>query len=119
MSRDVTLTVENNTGIALIYVKKNDKHGKFTKNPPKKIEATGSWKCSSRSGGAYGPEGYVLYQFEGQDTTVKFKFDHPIAATKSKYGIELNPLCADFDYEEDHSGGHTQKVFYKLYKKGE
>ncbi|MCO7190359.1 MULTISPECIES: hypothetical protein [unclassified Pseudoalteromonas] len=118
MSRDVTLTIENNTGVALNYVSKNAKHGKFVKNPPAKIESTGSWKCSSVDGGLYGPEGDVVYQMENQNSTIKFTFDHPISSTKSHYKVKPDPSDA-VDFEVEQSGGTVQKVIYKLYSKSE
>ncbi|ALU41481.1 hypothetical protein [Pseudoalteromonas rubra] len=116
MSRDVTLTVENNTGVTLIYVNDSTEHGKFVKKPPKKIEATGSWECSSVSGGLYGPKGEVVYQLENQDTFIKFTFNHPISDSKSVYEVKPDPKDA-VDSEVEKSGGHTQKVIYKLYSK--
>nr|WP_199081059.1 hypothetical protein [Pedobacter sp. ASV19] len=115
MARPVKITVNNNTGMVLKLKTQNVVHGKFTSNPPAIIEASGSWACSTRTGGAYGPEGTITYETDGGDVTVEFYYNHPIGSGSSSYRVVPNPSDS-MGYEIKGSfKGHDQNITFELY----
>lgn len=118
MARPVKLTVNNNTGkiLKLKPERSKQKHGKYTTDPPSTIEASGSWVCTTRTAGAYGPEGTVTYETDGGDTSVEFYYNHPIGSGASSYRVTVTPTDA-IGYEIKGSfKGHDQHITFELYQ---
>ncbi|ACT92078.1 hypothetical protein Dfer_0818 [Dyadobacter fermentans DSM 18053] len=109
------MTVNNNTGKVLTLKSKNAEHGKFTTDPPSKIESSGSWACSTRSGGTVGPEGTVVYETDGGSTTIEFYFNHPFGSATSSYRVTPTPRDAvGYDIKGSFKG-HDQDITFELY----
>lgn len=116
MARSVKMTVINNTGKVLRLKSKNAIHGKFNQDPPTSIEASGSWTCTTRTGGTYGPEGTVTYETDRGEVTVEFYYNHPIGSAASSYRVTPNPSDS-MGYEIKGSfKGHDQKITFELYQ---
>lgn len=109
------MTVNNNTSRVLKFLSDNKKHGKYTKDPPKEISATGYWACDMS--GVYGPEGSVTYEAEDKSFKVKFEYDHPYTAGKSTYKVIVTPSNAiDYDIKGSFKG-HDQDITFNLFAK--
>lgn len=115
MARSVKMTINNNTGKVLKLKPQEPVHGKFTSGPPATIEASGSWTCTTRTGGSYGPEGTVTYETDGGNVTVEFYYNHPVGSGASSYRVTPNPSDS-MGYEIKGSfKGHDQNITFELY----
>ncbi|MFB2121651.1 hypothetical protein [Parapedobacter sp. 2B3] len=115
MARDVKMTVNNNTGKVLRLKSKDPKHGKFTSSPPEIIEGSGSWTCTSKSAGLYGPEGTVTYETDDRNTTVEFYYNHPMGSATSAYRVTPNPSDTMGSEIKGSFKGHSQDITFELY----
>ncbi len=115
MARKVKMTVNNNTNKVLTFVDKDAKHGKFTTNPPTTIESSGSWTCTTRSGGLVGPEGTVTYQTDGGNVTIEFYYNHPIGSATSSYRVSPTPSDSIGHDIKGSFKGHDQDITFELY----
>jgi hypothetical protein len=114
-ARPVKMTVQNYTNKTLVLKSKNDEHGKFVDNPPTRIEASGTWKCSSRDGAMIGPEGTVVYEAEDKSFTVEFYYNHPYGSATSSYRVSPTPSDAiTYDIKGSFKG-HDQDITFELY----
>ena len=115
MAREVTMTVENNTGKKLELKDKDAIHGKFTTKPPTTIESTGYWVCTTVSGGTIGPKGTVTYEAADKSFTVEFFYNHPYGPSTSSYRVDPSPRDAiGYDILGDFEG-HTQDITFQLF----
>ncbi|GAA4275993.1 hypothetical protein [Aquimarina mytili] len=115
MARPVKMTVNNNTNRKLILKDYEAKHGKFTTNPPREIESTGSWNCSTKSGAMIGPKGIVTYEDEKQEFIVEFHYNHPYGGATSSYRVKPDPSDAiGYDIKGDFTG-KDQDITFGLY----
>lgn len=115
MARKVKMTVNNNTNKVLKFKSKDHKHGKFTSDPPATIEASGSWTCTTRTSGTYGPEGTVTYETDGGNVTVEFYYNHPYGSATSSYRVTPSPSDSiGYDIKGSFKG-HDQDITFELY----
>lgn len=115
MARPVKMTVNNFTNKVLKFKSKNAEHGKFTSDPPSEIQGTGSWACSTVSGGTIGPKGTVVYEAADKSFKVTFFYNHPYGPATSSYRVTGDPSNA-FTYEiKGDFEGHDQKITFELY----
>lgn len=115
MARKVKMTVNNNTGKVLTLKPSTPKHGKFTTDPPGTIESSGSWVCTTRTGGIFGPEGTVIYQTDGGKITIEFYYNHPMNHSKSSYRVTVSPSDSiGYDIKGSFEG-HDQDITFELY----
>lgn len=115
MARTVKMTINNNTNKVLTLKAKDPKHGKFKSDPPTRIEASGSWTCTTRSSGTVGPEGTVTYETDGGVVTVEFYYNHPFGSATSSYRVTPSPSDSmGYDIKGSFKG-HDQDITFELY----
>jgi hypothetical protein len=115
MARSVKMTVNNNTSQVLKIKGQKPVHGKFTSDPPATIEASGSWTCTTKTSGLYGPEGTVTYETDDGNITVEFYYNHPIGSSASSYRVTPNPSDSmGYDIKGSFKG-HDQDITFELY----
>lgn len=115
MARRVKMTVNNYTGQKLTRLNPKTAHGKFTQEPPLNIEASGSWICTTRTWGTYGPKGTVTYETPDPKVKIEFFYDHPMGHSTSSYRVTVTPSNL-IGYEIKGSfTGEEQDITFELY----
>ena len=101
-ARSVTVSFTNKSGVALVLGGTSLLHGKWTTEPPARIEAgqTVSWESES-NGFATGTEGTAYYDVEGLSILSRslFHWDNPFVGSNSY--SEFSPET----FKSSHSGG--------------
>jgi hypothetical protein len=116
MSRTAEISIQNQTGHTLGFIRVETLHGHFDgPSPPEKIAdgATGSFKVTSGFG-APGPQGQVIYGFTspgGAQVDLTFAWNHPELASTSSYAMwSAPPWYASYYVQPAPPSGTDQKV---------
>jgi hypothetical protein len=116
MSRSAEISIQNQTGNALTFLRDDVQHGQFDgPGPPASIAdgATVSFKVKSDFGQA-GPQGWAAYGFTppgGAEITLTFSWNHPESASTSSYEMWSDPpWYGSYYVEPSPPGGADQKV---------